>query len=73
MINLGSPGGQAGTSSKIENYLGFPHRVSGLDLAFARFTQAVKFGTRICPIPVKAHETPTPVYDYVIRFAGRAS
>ena len=40
-------GGQAGTSSRIENYLGFPNGISGGDLAFRAQVQAVKFGARI--------------------------
>lgn len=39
-------GGQAGTSSRIENYLGFPRGVSGADLAYLGEVQAVKFGAR---------------------------
>jgi len=42
-----APGGQAGSSSKIENYLGFPMGISGQDLADRAFTQAEKFGTEI--------------------------
>jgi thioredoxin reductase (NADPH) len=38
------PGGQAGSSSKIENYLGFPTGISGKDLAASAYTQAQKFG-----------------------------
>jgi thioredoxin reductase (NADPH) len=41
------PGGQAGSSSRIENYLGFPTRISGQDLAGRAFTQAQKFGTDV--------------------------
>ena len=41
-----APGGQAGTSSKIENYLGFPTGVSGYDLAQNATVQAQKFGAR---------------------------
>ncbi len=41
------PGGQAGSSSRIENYLGFPAGISGLDLTGRAFTQALKFGARI--------------------------
>ena len=37
-------GGQAGTSSRIENYLGFPAGISGADLAYRAEVQAVKFG-----------------------------
>ena len=42
-----APGGQAGTSSRIENYLGFPTGVSGLELAGRAQTQAQKFGARL--------------------------
>ena len=44
MIETQAPGGQAGSSSKIENYLGFPTGVSGLELAARATTQAQKFG-----------------------------
>jgi len=40
-------GGQAGTSSKIENYLGFPSGISGGELAFRGEVQAIKFGARV--------------------------
>ena len=39
-------GGQAGTSSRIENYLGFPTGISGEELAFRAEVQAIKFGAR---------------------------
>ncbi len=42
-----APGGQAGTSSRIENYLGFPTGISGQGLAGRAFLQATKFGARI--------------------------
>ncbi|MFM0075965.1 FAD-dependent oxidoreductase [Paraburkholderia sediminicola] len=41
------PGGQAGASARIENYLGFPSGVSGHELAANAFVQAVKFGAEI--------------------------
>jgi thioredoxin reductase (NADPH) len=41
-----APGGQAGTSSKIENYLGFPTGISGQRLANRAMLQALKFGSR---------------------------
>jgi len=44
MIETHAPGGQAGSSSKIENYLGFPTGISGLELASRATTQAQKFG-----------------------------
>jgi thioredoxin reductase (NADPH) len=40
-------GGQAGSSSRIENYLGFPRGVSGVELARSAMLQAVKFGARL--------------------------
>ncbi|HXC25689.1 MAG TPA: NAD(P)/FAD-dependent oxidoreductase, partial [Gemmatimonadaceae bacterium] len=40
-------GGQAGTSSRIENYLGFPTGISGQELASRAYTQAQKFGARV--------------------------
>jgi thioredoxin reductase (NADPH) len=42
-----APGGQAGSSSRIENYLGFPTGVSGQDLASAALLQAQKFGAEL--------------------------
>jgi thioredoxin reductase (NADPH) len=39
-------GGQAGTSSRIENYMGFPTGISGADLVWRGEVQAIKFGTR---------------------------
>jgi thioredoxin reductase (NADPH) len=44
VIETHAPGGQAGSSSKIENYLGFPTGVSGQELATRATTQALKFG-----------------------------
>ncbi|KAB8319548.1 response regulator [Tolypothrix campylonemoides VB511288] len=47
MIEREAPGGQAGTSSRIENYLGFPTGLSGGDLARRAVTQARRFGVEI--------------------------
>ncbi len=44
LIEKKAPGGQAGTSSRIENYLGFPSGLSGSDLARRAITQAERFG-----------------------------
>jgi thioredoxin reductase (NADPH) len=44
VIEAQSPGGQAGSSSRIENYLGFPTGISGQKLASQAFVQAEKFG-----------------------------
>jgi thioredoxin reductase (NADPH) len=47
LLDAAVPGGQAGASSRIENYLGFPQGVSGDDLARLAMVQALKFGTQI--------------------------
>lgn len=47
VVETSSPGGQAGSSSKIENYLGFPTGISGGALAGRAFVQAQKFGAEI--------------------------
>ncbi|MGR3436657.1 MAG: FAD-dependent oxidoreductase, partial [Shimia sp.] len=46
-------GGQAGTSSRIENYMGFPTGISGADLVWRGEVQAMKFGTRFA-VPRRA-------------------
>src|SRR5262249_30689452 len=46
-IETVAPGGQAGSSSKIENYLGFPTGISGLALAGRALVQAQKFGAEV--------------------------
>ena len=47
MLETSSPGGQAGSSSKIENYLGFPTGISGQELAARAYHQAQKFGAEM--------------------------
>src|SRR6202000_1666666 len=47
MIEREAPGGQAGMSSRIENYLGFPNGLSGGDLARRAVVQAQRFGVEI--------------------------
>jgi thioredoxin reductase (NADPH) len=47
VVEATAPGGQAGSSSRIENYLGFPMGISGQELAGRAFTQAQKFGAEI--------------------------
>jgi thioredoxin reductase (NADPH) len=47
VVEMAAPGGQAGASSKIENYLGFPAGLSGNDLASRAIAQSEKFGARI--------------------------
>ena len=54
LLDATAPGGQAGTSSKIENYLGFTTGVSGRELSRQAVLQARKFGATICnPIAVE--------------------
>ncbi len=47
LIDKETPGGQAGTSARIENYLGFPKGLSGADLARRATAQALRFGAEI--------------------------
>ncbi|MGY1726452.1 FAD-dependent oxidoreductase [Geodermatophilus sp. SYSU D01062] len=47
VLESNAPGGQAGTSSRIENYLGFPVGLSGADLTLRAREQAVRFGAEI--------------------------
>jgi len=51
------PGGQAGGSSKIENFIGFPNGLSGADLAMRSVLQMLKFGaTMVAPVEVEKIE-----------------
>ena len=53
MLDAVATGGQAGTSSRIENYLGFPPGISGAELAERAVIQAGKFGARLT-VPAEA-------------------
>ncbi|WP_084418400.1 FAD-dependent oxidoreductase [Henriciella litoralis] len=64
-LDTDGPGGQAGTSSKIENYLGFPMGVSGRELAARAAIQAQKFGVRIAS-PAQAVKLEKLGDDYCI-------
>ncbi|OJJ23063.1 fused response regulator/thioredoxin-disulfide reductase [marine bacterium AO1-C] len=58
LIERRAPGGQAGTSSRIENYLGFPSGLSGQDLSRRAITQATRFGIEfLSPAEVTNIET----------------
>ncbi|EAY30846.1 FAD-dependent oxidoreductase [Microscilla marina] len=58
LIERRAPGGQAGTSSRIENYLGFPSGLSGQDLSRRAITQATRFGIEfLSPVQVNNIET----------------
>ena len=53
MVEKRAPGGQAGTSSRIENYLGFPNGLSGADLTRRAISQAKRLGTEfLSPVEV---------------------
>jgi thioredoxin reductase (NADPH) len=55
LVEKRAPGGQAGTSSRIENYLGFPNGLSGSELTRRAITQATRFGTEfLSPQEVKS-------------------
>ena len=47
VLESNEPGGQAGSSSRIENYLGFPTGISGLELTGRAYAQALKFGAHV--------------------------
>ena len=60
-------GGQAGTSSRIENYMGFPTGISGADLVWRGEVQAMKFGTRFAvPRRAAALEKNGDVFDVTL-------
>ena len=66
VIEARAPGGQAGSSSRIENYLGFPTGISGQALAGRALTQAQKFGAQLLIARTAAkldcHERPYAVH-----------
>jgi len=55
VLETSAPGGQAGSSSRIENYLGFPMGISGQDLADRAFLQAEKFGANLAVASTTRH------------------
>jgi len=67
-LDAEGPGGQAGTSSKIENYLGFPTGLSGRELAERALLQAEKFGARIAG-PVSVVNLERDGKDYCLRLS----
>ena len=66
MIEREAPGGQAGTTSRIENYLGFPSGLSGSDLARRALTQAKRLGAEI----LSSQEATTVRREDPYRFVG---
>src|ERR1700738_1128029 len=69
MIEREAPGGQAGMSSRIENYLGFPTGLSGGDLARRAVVQAQRFGVEILA-PLEAVGVRTEGSYRIIKMAG---
>ena len=61
MIEREAPGGQAGTSSRIDNYLGFPAGISGSDLARRAVAQATRLGAEIISAEVDSVRVEDPV------------
>jgi thioredoxin reductase (NADPH) len=64
-----APGGQAGSSSRIENYLGFPTGISGADLAGLAYTQAQKFGAQMI-VAKRAEALDCTRKPYTVRVAS---
>ena len=61
LIEASAPGGQAGQSTLIENYLGFPKGISGADLARRAYSQATRLGAEVLvPAEVKRVERKDP-------------
>jgi thioredoxin reductase (NADPH) len=69
MIDKVAAGGQAGTSTRIENYLGFPGGISGMELAERATLQAGKFGARLL-VPARATGFCRQDDHYRVRLAG---
>jgi thioredoxin reductase (NADPH) len=69
MLESRAHGGQAGASSRIENYLGFPTGVSGLALTRRAYVQAEKFGVEIA-IPASAGKLDCSKYPLEIEMCG---
>jgi thioredoxin reductase (NADPH) len=72
VVESEAPGGQAGSSSKIENYLGFPTGISGQELAARALTQAEKFGADLM-IAKGARRLSCKRKPYAIEIDGGAS
>jgi len=66
------PGGQAGSSSRIENYLGFPTAISGLELTGRAYAQAQKFGAQVMIAKAAAKlACARPLYSVHLEDGGR--
>ena len=73
VLEKNAPGGQAGSSSRIENYLGFPMGISGQELSGRAFVQAEKFGAHIAIAQsAKGLKTTHPPYTVELDDGGSA-
>src|SRR6202165_2085111 len=73
VLERNAPGGQAGSSSRIENYLGFPMGISGQELSNRAFVQAEKFGAHIAIArSAKKLKTSHPPYTVELDDGGSA-
>jgi thioredoxin reductase (NADPH) len=70
VVEPDAPGGQAGSSSRIENYLGFPSGLSGADLARRAYVQASRFGTEFLTQRATGIRTEAP-YHFIQLADGR--
>ncbi|HYJ68703.1 MAG TPA: FAD-dependent oxidoreductase [Nocardioidaceae bacterium] len=71
IVEREAPGGQAGQSARIENYLGFPNGLSGSDLAQRAVAQAARFGAEtVLARDVVGLQTRGPVHAVVLEGAG---
>src|SRR6202790_2584991 len=71
VLEQNAPGGQAGSSSRIENYLGFPMGISGQELSNRAFVQAEKFGAHIAIArSAKKLKTARPAYTITLDDGG---
>jgi thioredoxin reductase (NADPH) len=68
-LERAAPGGQAGSSARIENYLGFPAGLSGADLTRRAVAQAVRFNAEML-VPAEATELVRNDPYRIVRFAG---
>ena len=67
LLDRFGPGGQAGTSSRIENYMGFPAGLTGADLANRGYLQALKFGAElVAPVEVRSMSCEDRIHRLVL-------
>jgi thioredoxin reductase (NADPH) len=71
VLEATAPGGQAGSSSKIENYLGFPTGISGVALAGRAVNQALKFGAELA-IPRRVEKLECEGRAFTLHLDGHA-